>query len=55
MPQTSLFAQHMNNTHTLGEYAPSVEGAGYTLFAPTDQAFAALELEVPETTQQVGQ
>ena len=55
MPQTSLFAQYMNTTPTLGEYAPSVEGAGYTIFAPTDEAFAALELEGPGTTQQVGQ
>eukprot|EP00092_Neocalanus_flemingeri_P081783 GFUD01102224.1.p1 GENE.GFUD01102224.1~~GFUD01102224.1.p1 ORF type:complete len:173 (-),score=53.01 GFUD01102224.1:103-588(-) len=42
LPNTTLTALYMNSTPALGEYAPGGDGDGYTLFVPTDEAFAAL-------------
>ena len=43
MAHTSLIAQYMNATPTLGDLATSVaKGSGYTFFAPSDEAFTAM-------------
>jgi len=42
MPETSLLAGYLNNTPSLGTLAPSKEGGGYTLLAPSNQALSAV-------------
>merc|ERR1711972_1057099 len=42
MPETSLLAGYLNNTPSLGDLAPSKEGGGYTLLAPSNQALSAV-------------
>jgi len=42
MPETSLLAEYLNNTLSLGTLAPSKEGGGYTLLAPSNKALSAV-------------